>query len=138
MKAYRVRGTTNDVTDCEQCGRIELRGTVMMQPLDAEGNDDGDVSYFGTSCAAKAAGWTQRDVKARVKTANEINRAHGEALRMEHDMRFDAIQEAWYMEHYGVRTVIEAAKVSGLSGVAVSSLMFEGTRELRDALPPRY
>lgn len=138
MKAYRVRGTTNDVTDCEQCGRVELRGTVMMQPLDAEGNDDGDVAYFGTSCAATATGWTQREVKARGKSADEINRAHQEAFRMEHDMRFDAIQEAWYMEHYGVRTVIEAARVSGLSGVAVSSLMYDGTRGLREALPSRY
>lgn len=138
MKAFRVRGTTNDVTDCEQCGRTELRGTVVLQPLDAEGNDDGDVCYFGSSCAAQAAGWTQREVKARVKMADRVNRAHQEALRMEHDMRWEEIKEAWYLENYGVRTVTEAAKVSGLSGVRVSILMYEGTRELRNALPPRY
>lgn len=66
MKAYQVIGTTNEVTTCELCGRDELKGTVMLVTLDLDGNPDGDPSYFGTSCAATAAGWTQREVTQRV------------------------------------------------------------------------
>lgn len=77
--AYTVKGTTNDVTTCEQCGRDELKGTVVLQPLDSDGNPDGDPCYFGTSCAAKAAGWTQREVTRRVSEARTATRTAARA-----------------------------------------------------------
>jgi hypothetical protein len=82
-KAYRVLGTTNDVTQCELCGRVELKGTVVMMPLDADGNEDGDAGYFGTACAARMAGWTVREVNAGVKAAarEERERAAQERAR---------------------------------------------------------
>lgn len=75
MKVYQVIGTTNDVTTCELCGRDELKGTVMLVALDLDGNPEGDPSYFGTSCAATAAGWTQGEVKARVAVAKKEAKA---------------------------------------------------------------
>lgn len=53
--AYRVRGTTDDVTECQICGKPELRGTVVLEILDADGNAE-DVTYAGTTCAAKVTG----------------------------------------------------------------------------------
>ena len=38
--AYRVRGTTDDVTTCQICGKPELRGTVVLDILDADGNTE--------------------------------------------------------------------------------------------------
>jgi len=52
---YAVRGTTGDVTTCQICGKPELRGTVILAILDADGSTE-DVTYAGTTCAARAAG----------------------------------------------------------------------------------
>lgn len=71
MKAYTVKGTTDEVTECELCGRVELKGTVILVPLDPDGNPDGEPVYFGTSCAAKAAGWTAKEVNRRVTVAKK-------------------------------------------------------------------
>jgi hypothetical protein len=51
---YRYLGVTDECTECEQCGKVELRSTVVLQPLDVDGNFDGDPVYFGSTCAARA------------------------------------------------------------------------------------
>jgi hypothetical protein len=78
VKAYRVLGTSDDVTTCELCGRAELKSTVALQPLDPDGGADGEAVYFGSDCAARAAGWTQKDVR---KAAGAADRARAEAER---------------------------------------------------------
>lgn len=93
MKVYQVIGTTNDVTTCELCGRDELKGTVMLVALDLDGNPDGDPGYFGTSCAATAAGWTQGEVKARVAT---IKRAAAAAEKKEQAGKAAAARVAFW------------------------------------------
>ncbi|NEB76006.1 hypothetical protein G3I40_12350 [Streptomyces sp. SID14478] len=57
-----VKGVVDDSDTCECCGRTNLKRTVALMPLDAEGNEEGDVSYYGTSCAAVALGWSQTRV----------------------------------------------------------------------------
>src|SRR5690606_25085631 len=52
---YRVKGTTEDVTRCELCGKEDLRKTVVLAVLDADGNEE-QVAYYGTDCAAKVTG----------------------------------------------------------------------------------
>jgi hypothetical protein len=136
-KVYRVKGTTDEVTDCELCGKVELKGTVMLVPLDDDGNADGEVSYFGTSCAAKAAGWTVRDVRAGIKRAADEERERKEAERA-------AVREAeqkflrnWYLEHHGTPDLHEAAKRAGLSPVRMSSPAISALREAqRDGTVP--
>lgn len=51
---YRYLGTTDDSTECEKCGKIELKSTIVLQPLDEEGNPEGDPVYYGSTCAARA------------------------------------------------------------------------------------
>ena len=36
--AYRVLGTTDEVTTCDICGKVELKGTIVLGVLDADGN----------------------------------------------------------------------------------------------------
>lgn len=73
QKAFRVLGTTSDVTECDLCGRAELKGTVVLAPLDIDGNEEG-VVYYGASCGAKAAGWTTKDVRRAAKDADAAAR----------------------------------------------------------------
>lgn len=118
-KAYRVLGTTNDVTECELCGRVELRGTVVMMPLDADGNDEGDPGYFGSACAARAAGWTVREVTAGVKEAARAEReraaqerARKDAADRERTAERNAAIAGWCATTYGTRDIVAAARLA--------------------------
>lgn len=54
---YRIKGTTDDVTDCQRdgCGQTGLKKTVILAVLDEDGNE-ADRVYYGTDCAAQATG----------------------------------------------------------------------------------
>ncbi len=79
MTSYRVRGTTDDVTTCQQCGKPELKGTVILDILDADGNTE-DITYAGTTCAAKMTGLRITGAKIRQQAvAADYRRA--EAVR---------------------------------------------------------
>lgn len=84
-KAFRVMGTTDEVTTCEHCGRDELKGTIRLGVLDEDGNVD-DVTYFGAVCGAKAAGWTTCEIR---KAASAADRAAAEAARTERQRKAD-------------------------------------------------
>jgi hypothetical protein len=81
---YRVLGTTDDVTTCDLCGRRELRGTIVLAILDADGNPEGEL-YAGSTCGAKAAGRTGRN--AAVKLRDEADQLRREALSAANDAR---------------------------------------------------
>ncbi|MFC7979523.1 hypothetical protein ACFUT3_30360 [Streptomyces cinereoruber] len=112
MKVFRVGGTTDQITECELCGKPELKGTVQMIELDADGNDFQD-HYFGTSCAAKAAGWTQRDVKAGVKAAEAAKREAARIAREEESRRFCQARDAYFLAKYGERCHFTVARKLG-------------------------
>lgn len=52
---FRYIGITDECVECQQCGKAELRSTVVLAVLDADGNTE-DVTYYGSTCAAKALG----------------------------------------------------------------------------------
>ncbi|GGP80913.1 hypothetical protein [Streptomyces melanogenes] len=69
---WKIKGITDDFTECGCCGRRGLKRTVALMPLDADGNEDGtaeDVAYYGTSCAAIALGWAQGKVTDTARAA---------------------------------------------------------------------
>lgn len=110
-KVFRVAGMTDEITTCELCGKEELRGTVQMIELDADGNDFAD-HYFGTSCAAKAAGWAQNDVKAGIKDAEAAKK---EAKRLEREAAHKSETErfgAWCIENFGTADNDELWKIA--------------------------
>jgi len=57
---YTILGTCDNVTDCDCCGRSNLKRTVAL--------DDGHgVTYFGTACASKATKRSQGYVTSKAK-----------------------------------------------------------------------
>lgn len=62
----RFLGTTDDVTQCECCGRDELKSTVAIS-LDGES----DPVFYGVVCAARALGTTAKVVRSETKAADE-------------------------------------------------------------------
>ncbi|MEU1273636.1 hypothetical protein [Streptomyces sp. NPDC005799] len=69
---WKIKGISDDRTQCDCCGLSGLKRTVALMPLDADGNENGtaeDVVHYGTSCAAKALGWRQGKVTSAALTA---------------------------------------------------------------------
>jgi hypothetical protein len=50
---FRYIGTTDERTECDRCGKVDLKSTVIIATLDADGNDEA-VVYYGSTCAARA------------------------------------------------------------------------------------
>lgn len=74
-------GITDECDTCECCGKTGLKKSVMLFILDADGNRD-ELSYYGTTCAAKALSVRSSQV---TKMADEANR---ERLRKLDRIRF--------------------------------------------------
>lgn len=51
---FRYIGVTDECVECQKCGKADLKSTVVLAFLDEEGNDEGDVTYYGSTCAARA------------------------------------------------------------------------------------
>lgn len=90
--AYRVLGTTDDFTVCELCGRDDLKGTVVLQALDLDGNDDGEPVHYGSDCGARAARWSLKEIRS---AAHEADRKVAEAAAALRWALSDAEQHRW-------------------------------------------
>jgi hypothetical protein len=55
-KTMKVRGTTEEVTECDYCGKHSLRKTVVFELTDADGNGNGEFRHLGVDCAARLTG----------------------------------------------------------------------------------
>ena len=54
--AYRLLGITDERTSCDLCGKTNLKCTMALEELDADGNGEA-VVYFGRDCGSRALGW---------------------------------------------------------------------------------
>lgn len=50
---FRYIGTTDECVECQKCGKVDLKSTIVLAILDAEGNEE-DITYYGSTCAARA------------------------------------------------------------------------------------
>lgn len=66
-------GTTDDVTECGFCGRVDLQMTIVLR------DEDGEIAYAGSECGRRIAG---RPVKAAAVAAD---RAAAAAARQSAD-----------------------------------------------------
>lgn len=124
--AYRVLGTTDEITVCGLCGRDELKGTVVLAVLDADGNET-DVVHFGASCGAKAAGWTTKVVRDTAKAADKARRDAEQAARWAASAAWGARRDAWIATHIG-RDALNHPRKYGFTGpVAVVRAYIEAT-----------
>lgn len=90
MTNFRYIGTTDECIECQQCGKADLRSTVVLAILDADGNVE-DHTYFGSTCAARALG-----VKGGSRAVLQSARwAHEETLASAADARR-------MLAHYGL------------------------------------
>lgn len=77
MKVYEFLGTTADVTDCDCCGRHELKYTIVLRHLES-----GDITNFGRACGARALGWAVKDLDKTVRS-EKTRKAQEESARYE-------------------------------------------------------
>jgi hypothetical protein len=63
MKKYTIHGISDSHTDCECCGKAELKSTVVLK--DSEGN----FGFFGKVCASKLLKISSKEVLANAKTS---------------------------------------------------------------------
>jgi hypothetical protein len=117
VKAYTVRGTSDEVTTCDQCGRQGLKSTVALEPADGS-----DVVYFGSDCAAVATGWTVAEVGAGRRSADRAAaELEAQARAAEHQAAF-VTWEAWLVEATGEADVADA--IRALGGFAAARALY--------------
>lgn len=75
VSAVVFLGTSDEVQQCECCGRKDLKSTVALSI------DDGDAVYFGVVCAARALRLSARDVRSGARRVDDAKRAAAEAAR---------------------------------------------------------
>lgn len=61
MAGWQVIGITDERTECEVCGRVELKSTLLLEL------EDGSQLYAGSSCGARKVGVTAADMRAAAK-----------------------------------------------------------------------
>lgn len=99
---YRALGTTQDFDTCECCGRTGLKKVVALQ------TPEGDITYFGTACAAKATGWTTTEVTRAAKKADDEKRRAEDRARAAAEAARREAYYAWLAAETG--TSIEAVR----------------------------
>ncbi len=104
---HKILGTSDDVTACDCCGRTDLKFTVALDVLDAEGGETGDVVHFGCVCAARALG--------RGKTAKDGRAVESEARQIARDVKINAFVEQ-------IRATMPLVGPSDLAAVGVKPL----------------
>lgn len=67
-KVYKILGYTQDVNECDCCGRKDLKGTVCME------DSEGGVCYFGVVCAAHMSKRTSKEIVTEYKETIKQNR----------------------------------------------------------------
>lgn len=74
IQVYRNLGFTEEITSCDCCGKVDLKGTYAIENMLT-----GDILYFGCVCAAKRMNWSKKDFvskyKSEEKEQNEAARA---------------------------------------------------------------
>jgi hypothetical protein len=90
---YRIKGTTEDITTCDRCGRTDLKRTVIVATLDADGTEV-DAFNAGTDCAATLAKLTEHEVRAAADTAD---RREADRRRRDLEDKF----RAWMLAEHG-------------------------------------
>lgn len=105
---YRIIGTTDENTECNHCGRIELKFTVVFDTLDADGNQTGDLYYAGSSCATKLPGFTHRSAASIRSDARRIQTAADRAA---------AAKRQWAREILAKYSAVENARGRDIASV---------------------
>ena len=124
-RAFRILGTSDEVTACDCCGKSDLKSTVALMELDADGSDlTGDAVYFGCVCAARAMRRQEKDVRRDVAAADRAAFQAELAARTE---RMNIHTRAWFA-HLDARCPSLAGdvfhQIKALGGMAAARVGF--------------
>jgi hypothetical protein len=61
-RTHRNLGFTEEVTSCDCCGRVDLKGTYAIEDL-----LNGGIIYLGCVCAAHQMNWSKKEFTTRYK-----------------------------------------------------------------------
>lgn len=59
---YRILGFNDEQCECDICGKQELKGTYAIENIST-----GEIFRAGSTCGAKMAGWTSKELVTRYK-----------------------------------------------------------------------
>lgn len=108
MKIYEALGTTDEETTCDLCGRADLKSTVALRDIEAD-----EIVHFGSDCAARATGWTVREVELAAATADQEIELAAQAARDELARIESIAWTSWLVEQTGLTDVFAAIKELG-------------------------
>ena len=83
--SYQLLGMDDEVDVCELCGKRDLKATMVLSALDADGDEVAVVRY-GRDCGARALGW-----KVSADRAEKIARG---TARFTYDQLYDLLDPA--------------------------------------------
>jgi len=63
---YRPAGTSDEITDCDLCGKTGLKKTIILEYVDAQGDSDGE-RYVGSDCAGVLLSYAEVKTEAELK-----------------------------------------------------------------------
>lgn len=72
---YKILGFNDDVCECDICGKSELKGTYAMENVQT-----GEIFRAGSTCGAKMAGWSTKELVAKYK---QVEKDNYEAAKLE-------------------------------------------------------
>lgn len=75
----RILGFTDEVTYCDLCGKMELKGTYVIE------TDNGEILHYGSTCASKIIDKEISTIKADVKKIELINEIDTQILSCKTD-----------------------------------------------------
>lgn len=80
---YRNLGFTEEVTACDCCGKVDLKGTYAIENMMT-----GEIMYFGCVCAANKMNWSKKEFVTKYKTeekeqsdASRLEYRHSEEMK---------------------------------------------------------
>lgn len=69
----KVLGITDERTECDCCGKANLKCTVAIEDTDNDGNGTGNIAYFGRDCASRKIYGNNKS--GNVKAVESLGRA---------------------------------------------------------------
>ena len=138
---FRYIGTTDECTECQRCGKFELKATVVLAILDIDGNDE-EITYYGSSCAGRAlaikgggravlqsARWAHEQTLAAAADARRVLAHYGLPETGEFDQ--DTLREAmrrYVQQHPNIHRWVEE------TGVGVRARVLDMLARKRSAI----
>lgn len=69
IRRFKILGVCDNINECDCCGKTELQKTVAIENL-----ENGEIKYFGTTCAMQPAKGFEFEKKEMNKVISDFKR----------------------------------------------------------------